>query len=364
MAIWRALERGQSRRRHAGHDAAGDWAASCSRAAGTVIVGLCLMGTTKFKLFSSTGPSVALGLALTLAACLTLTPSLLILLARYRPRAFAGLTAPSTGFWDDVGHRVLARPVLTWMVTVGLMLPVAILGLRHEPIQDLFSELPSTTPSLRDLALISQEFGPGFVAPLTVVLEGDRDWRESEGLALIDEVSRLLAHQRSLSEVRSATQPLGSPELLERARLAARLKEVNEGFAKMSEGAKRLRDGLVQGAAKLRAAILFQDLTGIPLTGAKAPEGSHPNENLVSGLKQASSALLGLRMAGPPAKKPDAPADAKKAGSSDAKKAASKTEDPRAGSDASRALGLAAEGRAAQIAGTARCARRRGLVDL
>ena len=31
-----------------------------------MIIGLLLMGTTQFKLFSSTGPSVALGLALTL----------------------------------------------------------------------------------------------------------------------------------------------------------------------------------------------------------------------------------------------------------------------------------------------------------
>src|SRR5437764_15131343 len=83
--------------------------------AGTVIIGLCLMGTTRFKLFSSTGPSVALGLGLTLGACLTLTPALLVLLARYRPQAFAGLTSPSSGFWDDIGHRVLARPVLPWL---------------------------------------------------------------------------------------------------------------------------------------------------------------------------------------------------------------------------------------------------------
>ena len=58
--------------------------------AGTVIVGLSLMGTTRFKLFSSTGPSVAIGLAITLAAALTLTPALLIIVARLRPRAFSG----------------------------------------------------------------------------------------------------------------------------------------------------------------------------------------------------------------------------------------------------------------------------------
>ena len=53
--------------------------------AGTIIIGLLLMGTTKFKLFSTTGPSVALGLALSLLATLTLTPALLVLLARYPP---------------------------------------------------------------------------------------------------------------------------------------------------------------------------------------------------------------------------------------------------------------------------------------
>jgi putative drug exporter of the RND superfamily len=307
--------------------------------AGTVIVGLLLMGTTRFKLFSSTGPSVALGLTLTLAASLTLTPALLVLLARFRPKSFAGLTAPSTGFWDDVGHRVLARPVLTWLGTVGLMIPIAVLGLRHEPIQDLFSELPSTTQSLRDLGLISEKFGPGFVAPLTVVLRADRDWKESEGLALIDDVSRLLAHQRSLREVRSATQPLGSPQLLERARLGSRLNEVNEGFAKMSEGAQRLRDGLVQGAAKLRAAIMLQNLTGIPLTGAPTPKDAHPNEALVSGLKQASSALLGVRLSSAPPRKP--------AENAAPKKDSPKTDDPRG--QMLHELSLAAEG-AAQIA--------------
>ena len=70
--------------------------------AGTVIVGLSLMGTTRFKLFSSTGPSVAIGLAITLAASMTLTPALLIILAKLRPQAFSGLKAPSSGLWERI----------------------------------------------------------------------------------------------------------------------------------------------------------------------------------------------------------------------------------------------------------------------
>lgn len=351
--------------------------------AGTVIVGLCLMGTTKFKLFSSTGPSVALGLALTLTACLSLTPALLVLLARYRPRSFAGLTRPSSGFWDVLGHRVLSRPILTWVVTVGLMSPLVVVGLRSGFTQDLPAELPKATQSVRNLrGLITSKFGPGAVAPLTVVLEADTrfstsardkvpastlrrprtfhpaamsgkagglpwairpgtllilepgsiseetvtvvsttadsftarttmdhdgtaapfpitgfsgyDLRGSEGLALIDDVSRLIGHQRRLTEVRSATQPLGSPEPLERARLASRLAEVNAGFTKIAEGAEQLSHGLTVGAAKLRTVIQVEEMTGVSLTGGSPPPSDDPNrEGVLSGLKQATSGLFG-----------------------------------------------------------------------
>ncbi|MBV8488631.1 MAG: MMPL family transporter, partial [Planctomycetaceae bacterium] len=94
------------------------------------------------------------------------------------------------------------------------------------------------------------------------------DLRQSEGLALIDDVSGLLSHQRRLAEVRSATQPLGSPAPLSRARLASRLGEVNQGFQQLADGARQLNQGLVDGAAKLRAALWLEQKTGLNLTGS------------------------------------------------------------------------------------------------
>lgn len=258
--------------------------------AGTVIVGLLLMGTTRFKLFSSTGPSVALGLAITLVASLTLAPALLVLLARHRPKAFRGLTRPASGFWDDVGRLVLRRPIVAWVGTVAVMLPLACLGFDTRFLQDLFSEMPAETPSVKTFRRIAEKFGPGSVAPLTLVVRADADLSRSEGLALIDDLSRLLTRMRRLDEVRSATQPLGSPEPLGPARLAARLEEVNKGFTVMAEGARRLHDGLIEGGARLRTALQLRDLTGIDLTGS--PRES--SESLLRGLAQASGAMLGL----------------------------------------------------------------------
>ena len=267
--------------------------------AGTIIIGLLLMGTTHFKLFSSTGPSVALGLSVALAATLTLTPALLIILAKIHSRAFDGLAGGSREFWDRLGRAAMARPLRSWIFTVLAMVPLSVLGLRTHFIQDLMTELPSSTSSSKDFRLVASKFDPGMLGPLTVVLESDRDFRRSEGLALIDDVSRLLSHQRQLGEVRSATQPLGSPHPLDRARLASRLGEVNAGFHQLAEGAEQLRKGLTEGAAKLRAAIWLEEKTGLSLTGKvaanpppKADDAvarAHSRETLASNLRRASA---------------------------------------------------------------------------
>ena len=244
--------------------------------AGTVIIGLMLMGTTKFKLFSTTGPSVALGLIITLAATLTLTPALLVLLARYRPRCYRGITAPSSGRWERIGVLAMSRPILSWSAALLVMAPLAVLGLRTHMVQDLMCELPSGNNSTAAFRLLAEKFGPGMLAPLTVVLESKEDLRGSEGLALIDDVSRFLSRQRDLTEVRSATQPLGSPALLARARINSRLGEVNDGFGRIVDGASRMHKALGEGAVKLRTAVWLEEKTGISITGSPGSTATPP----------------------------------------------------------------------------------------
>jgi putative drug exporter of the RND superfamily len=250
--------------------------------AGTIIIGLLLMGTTRFKLFSSTGPSVALGLALALAATLTLTPALLVLLAQVHPRSFDGLAGGSRDFWERLGRKAMARPLRSWIYTVLAMLPLSIVGLQTHFVQDLMTELPRSSRSAQDFELVSSRFESGMLAPLTVVLESDTDLRKSEGLALIDDVSRLLTHQRQLIEVRSATQPLGTTKPLDRARLASRLGEVNDGFRQLVDGASRLHKGLTEGAAKLRMVMWLESKTGLNLAGRPVERSAARSDPLVA----------------------------------------------------------------------------------
>ncbi len=281
--------------------------------AGTVIVGLSLMGTTTFKLFSSTGPSVALGLAITLAATLTLTPALLVLLARAHPRAFAGLRRPSSSFWERIGRAAMARPVVSWLATVLLMAPLAILGLRSGFVQDVVNEMPKETISVTNLRWLGTKFDTGALSPLTVVLDSDSDLRRSEGLALIDDLSRFLALQPRLLEVRSATQPLGDTAPLEPARLSGRLLAVNEGFARVASGSRELQKGLNEGAAKLRAALWIEGRTGPPLTAVSGTS----REVIASSMKRAWGDLLAGRGTSPRSVGTPAPASATATGAGD-----------------------------------------------
>ncbi len=282
---------------------------------GTIIVGLLLMATTTFRLFSRTGPSVALGLAISLLATLTLTPALLVLLAKARPSCFESFSSHSNHFWEKIGRAAMVRPLRSWALALLVMVPLVAVGSRTRFVMDMISEMPATQASAENLRLVFSKFDPGMTAPLTVVLTSkDVDLRSSRGLALIDDVSRLLAHQRSNHEVRSATQPLGSPAPLNRARLSARLGEVDDGFKQIADGGLGLQQGLIAGAAKLRAALWMEEKLGLDLiggAGAKpaaaapkpkaepepkpAPEsrpGPASSNPVASGLGTATSALL------------------------------------------------------------------------
>lgn len=235
--------------------------------AGTVIIGLLLMGTTEFKLFSSTGPSVALGLAITLVVALTLTPALIVSLAKRRPACFNGISEPSGPFWLNMAKVVLTRPSSILGVTLFVMILPILAGFRVDFVMDILSEMPSGNLPGRNLKVIAEAYGEGVVAPITMVIQADRDLRDPDGLELIDDLSHYITQQRKIGEVRSATQPLGSTGPLNQARLSSRLKLIHEGLVKLNDGAEELEKGLVEGGAKIRLARAIERNSGFSIFG-------------------------------------------------------------------------------------------------
>jgi RND superfamily putative drug exporter len=189
--------------------------------AGTVMIGLGLMGLAEFAKVRYAGPAIALSLGVALLASLTLTPALLRLFGKAvfwpggaparRPLHLRKYPVKEKGFWASVSRRVARRPVLVWAAAVAALLPLAWLGLRVSPNYRATGELGPQADSIRGLAAIQRHFTVGETGPVTALLAGPVAWNSPEGRAQIDHLSRGFARLEGVAEVRSLTQPLGKP---------------------------------------------------------------------------------------------------------------------------------------------------------
>jgi RND superfamily putative drug exporter len=190
--------------------------------AGTVICGLGLMGLAEFAKVRCGGPAIAIGLAVALAASLTLTPALLRILGRWvfwpmglvRPVQLSIHLRQSPrrgGVWERISHVVVARPLLIGCLALGVLVPLALLGLRVRSSYRATGELAHSSSSVRGLAAIQRHFTAGEVGPITVLLESSTDWDTSRGRRLVEHLSQGFAFLPNVAEVRSLSQPLGNP---------------------------------------------------------------------------------------------------------------------------------------------------------
>jgi RND superfamily putative drug exporter len=190
--------------------------------AATVVFGLGLMACAEFAKVRCGGPAIAVGLVVALAASLTLAPAMLRILG---PIAFwpgrepvpvegEGEQQPREGFWDRISRLVVARPILVWSAAVALLLPLALLGCYVQANYRATGELASNSGSVQGLAVVQKYFTAGEVGPITVLLEAPADWESLHGQAVLNHLSLGFSLLDNVAEVRSLTQPLGSPVTL------------------------------------------------------------------------------------------------------------------------------------------------------
>jgi RND superfamily putative drug exporter len=262
--------------------------------AGTVICGLGMMGLAEFAKVRCAGPAIALSLAMALLASLTLTPALLAILGRKvfwlswskpwtqedkesrrqgdkKARGQLGFSmisarrsqaaakhyetpvslspslqvSPSSSLWDRISHAVVRRPALIFAVTVLVLAPLAFLGFRVEPNYRPTGELAPTSQSIQGISAIQRHFTAGETGPLTVLLVSPTDWNTPDGKELIAHLSRGFCNLPNVAEVRSLTQPLGTPikapppEITGNSLLSGLLKTVRRNIDDALEQANR-----------------------------------------------------------------------------------------------------------------------------
>lgn len=193
--------------------------------AGTVIVGMVALSFAEMKLFASTGPSLALGVAITLLAGLTLTPALLAVLGKWAFWPGGARHAKHDGFWGRLAYWVTSRPWLPLALALVVLVPLIIYGQGMQRSFDLLSDLPDDVSSKAGFDALSGHFGAGEMQPLDVILIDIPDARSPEGMARIDAVTQDLLAAEGVADVRSLTLPAGrsDPEVAEVLRVDGQL---------------------------------------------------------------------------------------------------------------------------------------------
>lgn len=160
--------------------------------AATIFVGFMAMAFSEMGFFKNSGPMMALAIVVGLLAGLTLTPALLSVLGQ---KAFWPGKAKhrSGGRWYEfISRQSSSRPVLVIVLIVAIMIPFSVYGLTRDVSYETMEDYPDDIEAIQGYNLLTEYFGNGLLAPLTVVV-ADRpaDTVEADMAAVTDALSNL-----------------------------------------------------------------------------------------------------------------------------------------------------------------------------
>lgn len=270
---------------------------------GTVMVGFLFMVFARFGLFNATGPSVAVGMVITLLAVMTLLPAVISILGEkiFWPRHPASGNAKPhiSNFWQKLSETVTKKPVRFIITSLVVLLPFFIAAGFSSRSYDQLKELPSSSSSMQGFEMMKESFNQGELMPLKVVLKTDIDMWSSQSLQIIDTIAENLSKVDNVLKVRTATRPLGEkiteaslPSQLER--LTTGMNTLGEGFEPVIKGLGDMKTGIDKIASGMESGS--KDLGKLAVGTKKTAQGlSSTSDGLASLSSGTSSVASGLK---------------------------------------------------------------------
>jgi putative drug exporter of the RND superfamily len=211
----------------------------------TVVLALVGMLLVPASLFFSLGMGAILVAVAAVMAALTLLPAILSLMGdrveALKLSFMGGGSAGGGGFWNWITRVVMARPVLSLVLSAGLLLAAASPALGLNPGSSGLVTFPDDMRSKQGFLILREEFTAGIVAPAEVVIDGAVESAEAQ--AGMERLIALLATDPIYGDVQVTKNPAGDLALLSVPINADQFS--NDGIG----AARRLRDEHIAAAA-------------------------------------------------------------------------------------------------------------------
>lgn len=175
----------------------------------TVAGAMLCLHFTRLNYFSSMGIPSAIGLAVVIAASLTLGPAVLTAGSRL------GLLDPkrtiNTRGWRRVGTAVVRWPVpiLAGAIAVALVGLLALPGYRTNYNDRRY--IPASLPTNIGYAAAERHFTAARMNPDMLLVETDHDLRNPSDMLVLDRIAKNIFRVPGIARVQSITRPLGTP---------------------------------------------------------------------------------------------------------------------------------------------------------
>ncbi len=214
---------------------------------GTVIIGFLCMVLATFGLYNTTGPSIAIGVTITILAVLTLTPALISIFGESifwpaHPSKNIEKEKAGSPFWNKLAELVTRKPVRLILICLVAVLPFIVLTGSIRSNYDTLGELPKKSDAILGFDVIKKHFAQGEMMPVRVVLKSDKDLWSNESLKTVDDIAQSMLKVDGVTKVRTATRPLG--DQINETNLQGQIKILSDGLGSLSTGLQPLMSNL------------------------------------------------------------------------------------------------------------------------
>jgi RND superfamily putative drug exporter len=194
----------------------------------TVIVAFLCLSLSRFGMNKTSGYALAVGIGITLLAGLTLVPALMSLFGKYLfwPAWTSRPHREGRFSWSKVGNWIVRRPLAFAIPIIILLLIPYIAFSNFAQTNDIISQMPSSTSSVKGYKLMEEHFPAGDLSPVYLLIESPAGViTGADSLQSISEIAQSLQSVSGVSRVDYFSAPSDQVSAL-----AAQVRMIGDGL--------------------------------------------------------------------------------------------------------------------------------------